>query len=160
MTARTDRIDAQLREEIGSILSRDVADPRIGFVTVTAVQTAPDLSHARVWVSVLGSDAERQEAIRALRGAMSFVRRELGRRLELRRIPVLHVRLDDGAERGTRLMKHIDDLETGATEDGEPQLSPVPTPGPAGSGVDDSGRSISVRSPARCPILAWSGSHR
>ena len=137
MTARTDRIDAQLREEIGLIIGRDVADPRIGFVTVTAVQTAPDLSHARVWVSVLGSDAERQEAIRALRGAMTFVRRELGRRLELRRIPVLHVRLDDGAERGTRLMKIIDELETGTIDADEPRLSPLPTPGPKRSSDAD-----------------------
>jgi len=129
MTARTDRIDAQLREEIGSILSRDVADPRIGFVTVTAVETAPDLSHARVWVSIIGTATERTETVRALRGAMRFVRHELGRRLALRRIPVLHVRLDDRAERGTRLMKIIDEIEAGTFEGDEPRPEPLPTPG-------------------------------
>ncbi len=128
MTARTDRIDAQLREEIGTILARDVADPRVGFVTVTAVQTAPDLSHARVWVSVIGTADERKETLRALRGAMGFVRRELGRRLSLRRVPVLHVRLDDGSERGTRLMKIIDDLGSGDFVADEGPIEPLPTP--------------------------------
>jgi ribosome-binding factor A len=131
VTARTDRIDAQLREEIGEILARHVADPRIGFVTVTSVQTAPDLSHARVWVSVLGTPEERAATLKALRGAMRFVRHELGRRLALRRIPVLHVRLDDAAERGTRMMRLIDELETGADAPGEGVLDPLPTPGPA-----------------------------
>jgi ribosome-binding factor A len=128
MTARTDRLDAQLREEIGAILAREVADPRIGFVTVTAVQTAPDLSHARVWVSIIGTSAERTETLRALRGAMRFVRRELGQRLALRRIPVLHVRLDDAAERGTRMMKLIDELEAGTYSPTEEDLEPLPTP--------------------------------
>ena len=138
MTARTDRLDAQLREEIGQILAREVADPRIGFVTVTAVETAPDLSHARVWVSVIGTPEERTATIRALRGAMTFVRRELGGRLALRRIPVLHVRLDDAAERGTRLMRLIDKLESGTYEPDEPALEPLPTPGTgAGGGTEE-----------------------
>jgi ribosome-binding factor A len=129
MTARTDRLDAQLREEIGEILARQVADPRIGFVTVTAVQTAPDLSHARVWVSIIGAPQEQAATLRALRGAMSFVRRELGRRLSLRRIPVLHVRLDDAAERGTRMMRLIDELERGTYAPDEEPSSQLPTPG-------------------------------
>jgi ribosome-binding factor A len=137
VTARTDRLDAQLREEIGEILARDVADPRVGFVTVTSVQTAPDLSHARVWVSVLGTPDERAATLKALRGAMRFVRHELGRRLALRRIPVLHVRLDDAAERGTRIMRLIDDLGSGSTEAGEDALEPLPTPGPIGRPASD-----------------------
>jgi ribosome-binding factor A len=137
VTARTDRLDAQLREEIGEILARDVADPRVGFVTVTSVQTAPDLSHARVWVSVLGTPDERAATLKALRGAMRFVRHELGRRLALRRIPVLHVRLDDAAERGTRMMRLIDDLGSGSTEAGEDALEPLPTPGPIGRPASD-----------------------
>jgi ribosome-binding factor A len=138
MTARTDRLDAQLREEIGAILARDIADPRIGFVTVTAVQTAPDLSHARVWVSIIGSPVERTETLRALRGAMTFVRRELARRLTLRRIPVLHVRLDDAAERGTRMMKLIDELEAGTYTgaDVTPESLPTPRATPPKAGSD------------------------
>src|ERR687889_403826 len=98
MTARTDRIDQLLREEIVAILTKDVQDPRIGFVTVTDVETAPDLSTARVWVSVIGQPEERDRAVRALEHAMPFVRRELGSRIRLRRIPQLLVRVDDSAQ--------------------------------------------------------------
>ena len=115
MTARTDRIDELLRQEIGAILARDVQDPRIGFVTITDVETAPDLSIARVWVSVIGQPDERTKTMRALEHAMPFVRRELGSRIRLRRIPELHVRADDTAERGTRVLRLLADLESGGT---------------------------------------------
>jgi len=129
MTARTDRIDELLREEIGAILARDVQDPRIGFVTVTDVQTAPDLSTARVWVSVIGQPAERDQAIRALEHAMPFVRHELGSRIRLRRIPELHVRVDDTAQRGTRVLQLLAELEAGGVPEAvpEPEES-LPTP--------------------------------
>lgn len=128
MTQRTDRIDQLLREEITSIIAREVADPRIGFVTVTDVETAPDLRHAKVWVSVIGQPAERDAAVAALQRAMPFVRHELGTRLRLKRIPDLHVRLDDTAERGTRVLQLLHDLETGATPSDGPTSEPLPTP--------------------------------
>jgi ribosome-binding factor A len=129
MTARTDRIDQLLREEIGAILTRDVQDPRIGFVTITDVETAPDLSHARVWVSVIGQPDERAKTMRALERAMPFVRRELGSRLRLRRIPELHVRADDTAERGTRVLRILAELESGETpDDAAPIGESLPTP--------------------------------
>src|SRR5215216_3388284 len=111
MTARTDRIDQLLREEIGAILAKDIQDPRIGFVTVTDVDTAPDLSTARVWVSVIGQPDERERALRALEHAMPFVRRELGSRIRLRRVPELLVRADDTAQRGTRVLQLLAELE-------------------------------------------------
>ena len=117
MTARTDRIDELLRQEIGAILARDVQDPRIGFVTITDVETAPDLSTARIWVSVIGQPAERTVTIRALERAMPFVRHELGSRIRLRRIPELHVRLDETAERGTRVLQLLSEIEAGALPD-------------------------------------------
>jgi len=131
MTQRTDRIDQLLREEIGKILAREVADPRIGFVTVTDVETAPDLRHARVWVSVIGQPSERDATIAALERAMPFVRRELGVRLRLKRIPEFHVRLDDSAERGTRVLHLLHEIETGHvpaddTSPGESLPTPVP----------------------------------
>ena len=129
MSQRTDRIDELLRQEIGAILTREVKDPRVGFATVTRVETAPDLGHARVWVSVIGQEAERKETIAALDGVMHFVRRELGSRLRLRRIPVLHVRLDDTLERGTRLLHLLDELEAGRTpDDPAPDDETLPTP--------------------------------
>jgi ribosome-binding factor A len=129
MTARTDRIDELLREEIGQILARDIQDPRIGFVTVTDVDTAPDLSTARVWVSVIGQPAEREGTLRALRRAMPFVRHELGSRVRLRRIPELLVREDDTAQRGTRVLRLLAELEGGGTpDDVPPAAESLPTP--------------------------------
>ena len=123
MTQRTDRIDQLLRQEIGEILARDIQDPRIGFVTITDVETAPDLSTARVWVSVIGQPEEREETLRALQRAMPFVRHELGGRVRLRRIPELHLRTDDTAQRGTRVLQLLAELEAGETSD---ELSPIP----------------------------------
>ncbi len=113
MSQRTDRVDELLRQEIGAILAREVADPRIGFATVTDVETTRDLSHAKVWVSVIGDTAERRETLEALERAMGFVRRELGVRLRLRRIPALHVVLDASMEHGTRVLQILDELERG-----------------------------------------------
>lgn len=130
MTARTDRIDELLRQEIGAILSRDVQDPRIGFVTVTDVETAPDLSTARVWVSVIGQPAERDRTMRALERAMPFVRRELGSRIRLRRMPELHVRTDETAQRGTRVLRLLAELEAGGVPEAPPAEESLPTPVP------------------------------
>jgi ribosome-binding factor A len=100
-------------------------------VTVTQVETAPDLRHAKVWVSVIGEPAEREETIGALERAMVFVRRELGTRLRLRRIPEFHVRLDDTAERGTRVLHLLQELEEGhVPEDPPPVGESLPTPVP------------------------------
>jgi ribosome-binding factor A len=131
MTQRTDRIDALLREEIGTILAKDVDDPAIGFTTITDVETVPDLSHAQVWVSQIGQPDERAASLAALRRAMPYVRRLLGQRLHLRRIPELHLRLDETAERGTRVLKLLAELESGATPDdvvAAPDPLPTPTP--------------------------------
>ena len=128
MTQRTDRIDAQLREEIGAILAREVSDPEIGFVTITDVETAPDLSHAQVWVSLIGQPAERSATMAALKRAMPYVRRLLGKRLRLRRIPELHLRLDDTAERGTRVLKLLSELEAGEQPVDPPAAESLPTP--------------------------------
>src|SRR5262245_24919353 len=114
MSQRTERVDELLRQEIGALLAKEVADPRIGFATITDVETAPDLRHAKVWVSVIGGKGDRDETVRALQQAMPFVRHELGRRLRIKRIPELHVRLDDSAERGTRVLHLLNELEGGA----------------------------------------------
>ncbi|MEO8571235.1 MAG: 30S ribosome-binding factor RbfA [Chloroflexota bacterium] len=129
MSARTERVDELLRQEIGAIVSREVADPRIGFATITSVETTDDLRHARVWVSVIGQPAERHAALTALRHAMPFVRHELGSRLRMRRIPDLHVHLDDTAERGTRILQMLAELETGSIPEPDlPVAESLPTP--------------------------------
>jgi len=131
MSQRTERVDELLRQEIGSIVARDVADPRVGFATITSVETTPDLRHAKVWVSVIGQPAERDATVAALRRAMPFVRHELGSRLRIRRIPDLHIQLDDTAERGTRILQLLSELESGSTPaDEAPSGESLPTPVP------------------------------
>ena len=120
-----------MREEIARLIEREIADPRIGFVTVTSVDVASDLAHATVWVSVIGDAATRRASVRALGRAMPFVRHRLGS-LRLKRIPELHVREDDSAERGTRVMRILDELEHGEVAeilaaDPSPAL-PAPAP--------------------------------
>jgi ribosome-binding factor A len=129
MSQRTERVDELLRQEIGAILAKDVADPRIGFATVTSVETTPDLRHAKVWVSVIGQPAERDAALAALRHAMPYVRHELGKRLRLKRIPDLHPHLDDTAERGTRILQLLAEIEAGEVPSPDvPIAESLPTP--------------------------------
>ncbi len=129
MSQRTDRVDELLRQEIGAIVTREVADPRVGFATITRVETTPDLRHARVWVSVIGQPDEKTATVAALGRAMPFVRRELGKSLRIRRIPDLHVQLDDTAERGTRVLQLLDELGSGDVRpDDLPLGETLPTP--------------------------------
>jgi ribosome-binding factor A len=108
MTRRTERINDLLEEEISELLRREVKDPRLGdlMITVTEVDVSADLRHAKVFVSVMGSEEEQAEALRALEGASAFLRRELHKRLELRRTPELAFHRDDSLERAA----HITDL--------------------------------------------------
>ena len=129
MSQRTDRVDELLRQEIGTLLAKEIADPRIGFVTITDVETAPDLRHAKVWVSVIGGRADQKETLRALQNSMGFIRHELGRTLRIKRIPMLHVHLDDTAERGTRVLHLLSELEEGTPpEEIVPYEESLPTP--------------------------------
>ena len=128
MSERTARLDELLREEISSVITREVDDPRIGFLTITDVEVSPDLAHANVWVSVIGSTEEKKQTLRALAHAMPFVRQRLGK-LRLKRIPNLHVREDETAARGTRILHILDELGQG--NDGPvpdlPDTLPTPT---------------------------------
>jgi ribosome-binding factor A len=128
VSQRIVRVDALLREEIGRLLAKEVQDPGVGFVTVTEVEASPDLRHARVWVSVIGTPTEQREALRALGRAMPFVRHQLGARLRLKRIPDLHVQLDDSMSRGTRVLRILDELERGETPESAPVDERLPTP--------------------------------
>ncbi len=111
MSQRTDRLDSQIRQELMELLQREMKDPRIGFATVTRVETARDLGSARVWVSVLGTPEEQQAALKALGDAAPWLRRQLGERLTIRHVPQLVIRHDDSIEAGDRVLRILKELE-------------------------------------------------
>jgi ribosome-binding factor A len=128
MSERTNRIDELLRQELSVILERDLADPGVGFATITRVETTPDLRTAPVWVSVIGQPAERAETMAALERAMPYARRVLGTRLRIRRVPALIVRADESLEQGTRVLKILAELEAGLTPGDASPAESLPTP--------------------------------
>ena len=113
MSQRTDRLDSQIRAELMELIQRQMKDPRIGFATVTRVETARDLGSARVWVSVLGTPEEQEVAVKALTAAAPWLRRQLGERLTLRHVPQLTIRHDDSIESGDRVLRILRELEEG-----------------------------------------------
>jgi ribosome-binding factor A len=117
MTQRTDRLDSQIRQELMELLQREMKDPRIGFVTVTRVETARDLGSARVWVSVLGSPEEQQAALSALTSAAPWLRRQLGDRLTIRHVPQLVIKHDDSIEAGDRVLRLLNELDEGRRDE-------------------------------------------
>ena len=111
MSQRTDRLDSQIRAELMELLQREMKDPRIGFATITRVETARDLGTARVWVSVLGTPDEQAAAVKALTDAAPWLRRQLGGRLTVRHVPQLVIRHDDSIESGDRVLRLLRELE-------------------------------------------------
>ena len=103
----------RVNESVRQVLSEGVGqlkDPRIGFVTVTGVETSPDLRHARVFVSVLGSDRRRTQTLAALQAAHSVLQARIARELRMKRTPQLQFEYDPSVERGVRMSKLIDEL--------------------------------------------------
>jgi len=109
MTHRVEQVNKLLRREISDLLQRQVKDPRLGsFVAITDVSTSHDLRHAKAFVSCIGDKKEKQEILSVLAGASGFFRKELAKRLKLRRIPEISFHWDDSIERGVRLLELID----------------------------------------------------
>ena len=109
MTAdRMRRVDEAVREVLSSAISLKVKDPRVGFVTVTAVETTPDLRRARVFVSVLGDEGVRRRSMQGLESAHGILQRAVGRELRLKHTPTLEFIYDDTSERGFRIAELID----------------------------------------------------
>lgn len=112
MSRRTERINAQLRSEISKMIATEIKDPRIsGIVTIMQVDTTVDLSYAKVYVSVYGTDADKRNTLKALSSASRFIQKELLRRLTIRSMPYLSFRLDETIERGNEILALIDSLD-------------------------------------------------
>jgi ribosome-binding factor A len=97
------RVDEAIRQVIGDALAGELKDPRVGFVTVTDVRTSADLSHARVYVSVLGDAEQREQSLAGLRSAHGFLQRRVAQELTLKRTPTLEFSYDDTTDRALRL---------------------------------------------------------
>jgi ribosome-binding factor A len=115
MSDRMRRVNEAVREVVSESLG-ELKDPRIGFVTVTGVETSPDLRHARVFVSVLGSEAKRKRTLAGLTAAHGVLQARLARQLRMKRTPQLAFEYDPTVERGVRMTQLIDEL---APEDDE-----------------------------------------
>ncbi len=113
MAHRIERVNSLIRQEISELLQRQVKDPRLdNLITVTDVSTSPDLRHAKVSVSRIGSEEEKHETLSVLAAASGFFRNELAKRLRLRHIPKLSFQRDDSIERGDHLLQLIDEVSS------------------------------------------------
>jgi ribosome-binding factor A len=110
LNRRVERVADLMRAELAQIVQRELSDPRIALTTVSEVVLSSDLQHAKVRLSILGSEAQREASLEAVRHAAGFVRHQLGRRLTLRVVPELTFELDRGAEYSQRISELLDDL--------------------------------------------------
>ena len=108
---RSDRVADLILKELAEVLIRRVKDPRLDDITLTDVKVSPDLRHAKVYYSMLGNDERRAAAIVGLESARGFVKRELGKRLHLRRMPDIEFHFDGSLEYGSHIDRLLDDLE-------------------------------------------------
>ena len=120
------RLGDQLQVEIATLIQHEVRDPRIGFVTVTEVRMSPDLQYARVYVSILGEESEKQESLDALERARGFLKAQIGKRLRLRYVPELRFVVDNTLDLSERIESLLangdgesDDVDVGTTADVE-----------------------------------------
>lgn len=111
---RSDRVADAIKKEIASLLQNEIKDPRLPeMASVVAVEVTRDLSLARVYISVLGSEAEKKDCQAAIESAGGFIRREIGKRVRLRNVPELRFMIDDSIERGMRISRLIDETMAG-----------------------------------------------
>jgi ribosome-binding factor A len=106
---RMRRVNEAVREVLSGRLAEGLKDPRIGFVTVTAVETSPDLRHARVFVSVLGDDADRDRTLAGLTSSHGLLQAEIARELRMKRTPTLEFVYDESIDRGMRITELLDE---------------------------------------------------
>ena len=132
-STRPSRVGDQLRAEISELLAREVHDPGIGFLTITEVKMSPDLQVARVYYTTLGDERARRETAKALGRATPFLRRQVGSRLRLKRVPSLEFFFDESIERGDRIERILHEIGAergdGAPGEGQSPASPETPPG-------------------------------
>ncbi|MBO1510369.1 30S ribosome-binding factor RbfA [Metabacillus bambusae] len=110
MSLRANRVGEQMKKELGDIIGRKIKDPRIGFVTVTDVSVSGDLQIAKVFISVLGDEEQRQNTLKGLAKAKGFIRSEIGQRIRLRKTPEIQFEFDESINYGNRIETLIHEL--------------------------------------------------
>lgn len=110
MSLRANRVGEQMKKELGEIIGRKIKDPRIGFVTVTDVQVTGDLQQAKVFISVLGDEEQRENTLKGLAKAKGFIRSEIGQRIRLRKTPEIQFEFDESIDYGNRIETLISEI--------------------------------------------------
>ena len=110
---RSERLGELILAEISDLITREIKDPRIGFVTFTRVEMSDDLRHAKVFVSSIGAEAEKVRMLQGLSSATGYIRRHLGRALHLRYTPEISFLLDDSLEHGAKIAQILRQLHAG-----------------------------------------------
>jgi ribosome-binding factor A len=108
--SRASRVGDSIRAELADLLAREIKDPGVGFLTITRVGVTPDLQQARVYYTTLGDDKARRESKRALQRAAPFLRRQIGQRLRLKRVPELEFFFDESIEQGDRIERILQEI--------------------------------------------------
>lgn len=112
MSMRANRVAEQMKKELGGIIGQKLKDPRIGFVTVTDVEVTGDLQQSTIFISVLGSDAQKEATLAGLTKAKGFIRSEIGQRIRLRKTPEIEFAFDDSVEYGNRIESLLRQVNT------------------------------------------------
>ncbi|ADM69768.1 30S ribosome-binding factor RbfA [Paenibacillus sp. SEL3] len=108
---RTGRVGEQIKKELSQLIQTELKDPRIGFITVTGVDLTNDLSQAKIYLSVLGDEEQKNSSLKALDKANGYLRSELGKRIRLRHIPELIFKIDESIAYGSRIEKLLSDID-------------------------------------------------
>lgn len=111
MSHRANRVGEQMKKELSDIIGRKIKDPRIGFVTVTDVQVSGDLQQAKVYISVLGDEEQRENTLKGLAKAKGFIRTEVGQRIRLRKTPEIIFEWDESINYGNRINSILHQLQ-------------------------------------------------
>ena len=115
MGNRPDRVAEAIRDELSQLLAREVHDPGVGFITLTRVKMSPDLQAARVYYTTMGDEKAQRETAKALKRAAPFLRRQLGQRIRLRRVPEVAFFYDESIAQGDRIEQILQELKAEAS---------------------------------------------
>jgi ribosome-binding factor A len=111
MTTRQEKLVGLLKEEVSEILRREIKDPRLGFFTIIDAEISSDLRHAKVFVSIMGTEEERKQSMEVLKHAQHFVRQEFGKRVRMKVLPDIQFLKDETVDKGVRMLELLEEIK-------------------------------------------------